>query len=88
MSLLPLSHTRWDHDPSDWSAGLRYGAFALFIAPCRRPALRRKLEPTPALQTVVCVAAFSASGPEIWINKIKIKIRIEIRIRKLHEHFV
>ena len=24
----------------DWSAGLRHGAFPLFIAPCRRPALR------------------------------------------------
>jgi hypothetical protein len=25
---------------ADWSAGLRHGQFPLFIAPCRRPALR------------------------------------------------
>ena len=47
----------WDHEPSDWSAGLRHGAFPLFIAPCRRPALRfmergSRLRPNEAASAV------------------------------------
>jgi hypothetical protein len=38
-SLHDFLAAHWDHEPSDWSAGLRHGAFPPIIGPCRRPAL-------------------------------------------------